>query len=121
MNQTIPAIFGGPPGVWELAIVGVIALLIFGRRLPDVARSVGKSIVEFKKGMREVKDDLDTQTRIESPPQGKLEQKPAPPAAASTSPAAVPAETTATSAEPKQTDTAEGSRSPSSEESATPK
>jgi len=78
MNQTIPAIFGGPPGVWELAIVGVVALLIFGRRLPDVARSVGKSIVEFKRGLKDVKNEIDVQSRIDSTPEPKLEQKPEP-------------------------------------------
>lgn len=54
------------PGPLEWAVIVVVALLIFGRRLPDVARSVGKSIVEFKRGMRDVKDDIDTQSRMES-------------------------------------------------------
>ena len=48
------------PGLTEMIVIGAVALLIFGRRLPDVARSVGKSIVEFKKGLRDVKDDVDT-------------------------------------------------------------
>lgn len=56
----------GMPGMVEWVIIGVIALLIFGRRLPDVARSVGKSIVEFKKGIRDVKDDINHQSKIES-------------------------------------------------------
>ncbi|MFM7315560.1 MAG: twin-arginine translocase TatA/TatE family subunit, partial [bacterium] len=42
----------------ELLIVGGIALLIFGNRLPSVARSVGKSLVEFKKGMNEIEDEV---------------------------------------------------------------
>ena len=54
------------PGGLEMVVIGVVALLIFGRRLPDVARSVGKSIVEFKRGLRDVKDDIDTQSRIDS-------------------------------------------------------
>ena len=54
------------PGGLEWVVIGVVALLIFGRRLPDVARSVGKSIVEFKRGLRDVKDDIDTQSRMES-------------------------------------------------------
>ncbi len=56
----------GWPGTTELIIIGVVALLIFGRRLPDVARSVGKSIVEFKRGMRDVKDEIDTTSRLDS-------------------------------------------------------
>ncbi len=48
------------PGGWEWLIVLIIALLIFGARLPSVMRSIGKSIVEFKKGIKDVKDDVDT-------------------------------------------------------------
>ena len=48
------------PGGLEVLIIAGVALLIFGRRLPDVARSMGKSIVEFKKGLKDVKDDIDT-------------------------------------------------------------
>jgi len=43
-------------GPMELMIVAVIALLLFGRRLPEVARSLGRSLVEFKNGMNGVED-----------------------------------------------------------------
>ena len=43
----------------ELLIVLVIALLIWGRRLPDVARSLGKSVTQFKKGMKETEDEIE--------------------------------------------------------------
>ena len=46
-------------GPLEMLIFGTIALLLFGSRLPEVARSFGKSIVEFKKGMRGIEDDID--------------------------------------------------------------
>lgn len=56
------------PGGWEWIVIAVIALLLFGKRLPDVARGMGKSIVEFKKGikgmtdeMHSVRDDIDSQ------------------------------------------------------------
>ena len=48
------------PGPFELSVIAVVALLFFGRRLPEVARSMGKSIVEFKKGLKGVKDEIDT-------------------------------------------------------------
>jgi len=48
------------PGPLELTVIAVLALLFFGRRLPEVAKSMGKSIVEFKKGLKDVKDDIDT-------------------------------------------------------------
>lgn len=38
-------------GAWDIAIVGIIAVLLFGKRLPGVARSLGQSITEFKKGI----------------------------------------------------------------------
>lgn len=48
----------GVPGIWELLIVAVIVLLLFGKRLPTVMRSLGSSIVEFKKGVHGIEDDL---------------------------------------------------------------
>lgn len=47
--------FGGP----EILIVGFIALLFFGNRLPSVMRSLGKSVTEFKKGVTDISDDID--------------------------------------------------------------
>ncbi len=41
-------------GTIELCIIGCIAVMLFGGRLPKVARSVGQSIVEFKRGFLEV-------------------------------------------------------------------
>ncbi|QDT69461.1 twin arginine translocase protein A [Planctomycetes bacterium MalM25] len=51
------AFFGTSP--WQLAIVLVIALLLFGTRLPQIARAFGQSITEFKKGVKEVEDHGD--------------------------------------------------------------
>jgi len=44
-------------GTGEWMVILCIALIIYGRRLPEVARSLGKSINEFKKGMREFEDN----------------------------------------------------------------
>ena len=49
----------GPLGVPEMIVIGIIALLLFGKRLPEVARSLGKGVVEFKKGLRGIEDDVD--------------------------------------------------------------
>ena len=43
----------GLPGGWEWLIVLFIILLLFGRRLPGVARSLGQGISSFKKGLSE--------------------------------------------------------------------
>lgn len=53
---------GGAPGLPELIIFGTIALLLFGKRLPEVARSLGKGIVEFKKGVRGIEDEVSQST-----------------------------------------------------------
>ncbi len=47
----------GSLGPWEVIVILVVALLLFGHRLPDVARSAGKAVSEFKKGMREVTEE----------------------------------------------------------------
>ena len=41
-------------GTIEMIVIGSIAVMLFGGRLPKVARSVGQSIVEFKRGFLEV-------------------------------------------------------------------
>lgn len=41
----------------EFLIVGAVAVLLFGSRLPSVARSLGQSITEFKKGVKELPDE----------------------------------------------------------------
>ena len=49
------------PGPLEMVIILVVALVLFGRRLPEIARNIGKSLTEFKKGIneaKEVKDDF---------------------------------------------------------------
>ena len=50
--------FLGPIGPTEMVIFGIIAVLLFGSRLPSVARSLGKSIVEFKKGMNDIEHEV---------------------------------------------------------------
>ncbi len=53
----LPVIFGFSPGPMELIIIAVIVLLLFGNRLPGVMRSLGKGVVEFKKGVSGVDDE----------------------------------------------------------------
>lgn len=73
--------FFSMPGGTELIVILVIALLIFGRRLPEVSRSIGKSIVEFKKGMQDMREQVETPLPDAKPPQI---QSSTPPAAATT-------------------------------------
>ena len=50
--------FLGNIGWPEILIVGVVMLLLFGRRLPEMGRSLGQGIVEFKRGLKDVTDDI---------------------------------------------------------------
>jgi sec-independent protein translocase protein TatA len=45
-------------GWQELIVIGVVAVLIFGRRLPEVGKSLGQGLVEFKKGLAGVKEEV---------------------------------------------------------------
>lgn len=50
--------FFGVPGWVEILIIGMVVLLLFGKRIPAVMHSLGSSIVEFKKGIKDVKEDV---------------------------------------------------------------
>ena len=47
------------PGHIELLIVAAVILLLFGNRLPSVMRSLGRGVVEFKKGIHGIEDELE--------------------------------------------------------------
>jgi sec-independent protein translocase protein TatA len=51
------------PGPLEIVVILVVALLLFGRRLPEIARNMGKSLTEFKKGINEAKETKDDVAR----------------------------------------------------------
>jgi len=47
------------PGLEEWIVIAVIGVLLFGKRLPEVGRSLGKGIVEFKKGLKGIDDEVE--------------------------------------------------------------
>jgi len=49
----------GMPGGAEWIVIAAIGLLLFGKRLPEVGRSLGKGIVEFKKGLKGVEEEVE--------------------------------------------------------------
>lgn len=54
-------------GQTELLIVGIVALLLFGNRLPSVMRSLGSGISEFKKGLDDVNREIHREVSTEAP------------------------------------------------------
>jgi sec-independent protein translocase protein TatA len=64
------------PGVTEWLIIGAIGLLLFGKRLPEVGRSLGKGIVEFKKGLAGIDEDINVASSVQPTPRPQM----APPA-----------------------------------------
>ena len=60
-------------GTWDMLVILLIALLIFGKRLPDVGKSLGKGIVEFKKGLKGIDDEVEERSSRPAPRQ-ELEQ-----------------------------------------------
>jgi sec-independent protein translocase protein TatA len=63
----------------EIIILVGIGVLLFGRKLPDVGRYLGKGIVEFKKGMKGLEDDVDASASMAPRPDQLPMQAPPPP------------------------------------------
>ncbi len=66
----------GPLGIWELLIILVVVLLIFGpRRLPEMAKGIGQSVREFRKGIRDIKGDIETEINKEDKDKAESESE----------------------------------------------
>lgn len=68
----------GPIGVPELIIILTIALIVFGpRKLPELGRSLGRSLNEFKRASNELRHTLDEEIRVEEQKSADRQKAPA--------------------------------------------
>jgi len=68
-------------GTWEILLIFLVALLLFGaKRIPEIAKGLGKGITEFKRAVRDVKDEIETGVDSaptqQPPPQQEATQAP---------------------------------------------
>jgi len=62
-------------GPQEMFILFLVIILLFGaKRIPEIGRSIGKGIQEFKKGMREVESEINATDKTEAPKAHALEE-----------------------------------------------
>ena len=52
----------------EIILILIVILLLFGaKRLPEMAKGIGQSVREFRKGIKDMKDDIATESKLEEP------------------------------------------------------
>lgn len=57
-------------GTWEILLIFLVALLLFGaKRIPEIAKGLGKGITEFKRAVKDVKDEIETTAEDANPTQ----------------------------------------------------
>ncbi|HXE55835.1 MAG TPA: twin-arginine translocase TatA/TatE family subunit [Tepidisphaeraceae bacterium] len=66
------------PSMGEFIVIAAIGLLLFGKRLPEVGRSLGKGIVEFKKGLKGIEEEVEVAsnqpaTQVKTLPEQKFD------------------------------------------------
>ena len=76
------------PGPLEMAVILILGLVLFGGRLPEVGKSIGRSLIEFRKGLRdlrqevglddvsEIRDELRDLTRLPPIEDAEIEEDP---------------------------------------------
>jgi sec-independent protein translocase protein TatA len=75
------------PSFPEMLIIMAVGLLLFGKRLPEVGKNLGRGIVEFKKGLKGIEEEIESQssTAVRPPLQTRLPDQPTQPAPAAPS------------------------------------
>lgn len=72
-----PLMFLGPIGWPEIVVIVIVALILFGgKKLPELARGVGKGMREFKRELRGLQEDIETEPDEPEPPRRKKRRPP---------------------------------------------
>jgi sec-independent protein translocase protein TatA len=67
-----PQLFLGIPGITELwPILAIVLLLFGGRKLPELARSMGSSITQFRKGLKDAESEVEESTQLDAKGESK--------------------------------------------------
>ena len=61
-------------GPWEIIIILVVAVVLFGKRLPELGKTLGKGIVAFRSGVNEMKDEITKATEKDTAPSADEEK-----------------------------------------------
>lgn len=64
------------PTTWQIVLILVVGLLLFGKRLPEIGKGLGRGIVEFRKGLKGIEDEIDTESSKPAASTQRLEQQP---------------------------------------------
>ena len=64
----------GSLGPWEIIGIVIVALLLFGKRLPSVAKSAGRAVTQFKKGLKDVEEEIESASEEEEAEAAKSEE-----------------------------------------------
>ncbi len=62
----------GSPGVGELVVIAVVAVVLFGGRLPEVARSLGSSYQQFRKGLSDIQTSIKHDLDVDATPHNRI-------------------------------------------------
>jgi sec-independent protein translocase protein TatA len=64
MNMQLSVLLFGMPGGWEWMIIILVVLLLFGaKRIPELARGLGRGIREFKDATKDIKDEIEQSSK----------------------------------------------------------
>ena len=75
MPASLAPLLAGMPGGWEVYVIILVVLLLFGSRIPKVARSLGQGISQFKKGLNDAVESADDDDEDEKPAKKEKQEK----------------------------------------------